>query len=83
MKRSGKPGKFELAGEATIFPDETGEMLFNMQAKLLPVLQEKRDRETDQKKRRAGDRGHQQGQRKDCAGGLFREGTFREEIFYR
>lgn len=36
-----KTGKFEAAGEGTIFLDEIGEMDHNMQAKLLRVLQEK------------------------------------------
>ena len=35
-----KRGKFELAGEGTIFLDEISEMSFNLQAKLLRVLQE-------------------------------------------
>ena len=36
-----KKGKFELAGKGTIFLDEISEMSFNLQAKLLRVLQEK------------------------------------------
>ncbi|BDU51327.1 sigma-54-dependent transcriptional regulator [Haliovirga abyssi] len=36
-----KKGKFELAGEGTIFLDEIGEMNIELQAKLLRVLQEK------------------------------------------
>ena len=39
--RAGKPGKFELAEGGTILLDEIGEMSFEMQAKLLRVLQEK------------------------------------------
>ncbi|MBI5402312.1 MAG: sigma-54-dependent Fis family transcriptional regulator [Ignavibacteriae bacterium] len=35
-----KRGKFELAGEGTIFLDEISEMSINLQAKLLRVLQE-------------------------------------------
>jgi len=37
-----KIGKFELAGEGTIFLDEIGTLDHSMQAKLLTVLQEKR-----------------------------------------
>jgi len=36
-----KKGKFELAGNGTIFLDEISEMSINLQAKLLRVLQEK------------------------------------------
>jgi transcriptional regulator with PAS, ATPase and Fis domain len=38
---SGKIGKFEFANHGTIFLDEIGEMPYNIQAKLLRVLEEK------------------------------------------
>ncbi len=41
LKKSGKPGKFELANGGTIFLDEIGNMPLEMQAKLLRVLEEK------------------------------------------
>lgn len=40
-RKGGKLGKFELANNGTIFLDEIGDMSFNMQAKLLRVLQER------------------------------------------
>ena len=40
-KKGGKPGKFELAHNGTIFLDEIGDMPLTMQTKLLSVLQEK------------------------------------------
>lgn len=39
--RKGKPGKFELANQGSIFLDEIGDMPLEMQAKLLRVLEEK------------------------------------------
>jgi PAS domain S-box len=40
-RKGGKPGKFEMANNGTIFLDEIGDMPLAMQAKLLIVLQER------------------------------------------
>ena len=40
-KRGGKPGKFELAHNGTIFLDEIGDMPLRLQPKLLHILQTK------------------------------------------
>lgn len=40
-RKGGKPGKFEMADQGTIFLDEIGDMSLSMQAKLLRVIQER------------------------------------------
>jgi two-component system response regulator AtoC len=77
-----KPGKFELAHHGTIFLDEIGEMDPRLQAKLLQVLQDeefyrvggKRPVRVDARVVVATNRNL------DAA---MRQGTFREDLFYR
>jgi two-component system, NtrC family, response regulator AtoC len=77
-----KPGKFELAHRGTIFLDEIGEMDPRLQAKLLQVLQDeefyrvggKRPVRVDARVVVATNRNL------DAA---IRQGTFREDLFYR
>jgi two-component system response regulator AtoC len=77
-----KPGKFELAHQGTIFLDEIGEMDPRLQAKLLQVLQDeefyrvggKRPVRVDARVVVATNRNL------DAA---IRQGTFREDLFYR
>jgi two-component system response regulator AtoC len=77
-----KPGKFELAHQGTIFLDEIGEMDPRLQAKLLQVLQDeefyrvggKRSVRVDARVVVATNRNL------DAA---IRQGTFREDLFYR
>jgi len=81
-RKGGKIGKFEFATNGTIFLDEIGEMPFNMQAKLLRVLEDK------QIVRLGGIRSTKINVRiisATCQNPrlLIKEGKFREDLFYR
>lgn len=81
-RREGKPGKFELAHKGTIFLDEVGDIPLSLQPKLLRVLQEKTvDRVggvktigIDVRVIAATHRNLEE---------MVREGTFREDLYYR
>jgi transcriptional regulator with PAS, ATPase and Fis domain len=78
----GKPGKFELAHQGSIFLDEIGDLPLEMQPKLLRVIEEK---ETE---RLGGTRVYQSDFRLIAAthenlGKLVDEGRFRKDLFYR
>ncbi len=77
-----KKGKFELAGEGTIFLDEVSEIPFELQAKLLRFLQEKEFEHV------GGEKSLKSNARVIAATNrslwqMVGDGTFREDLFYR
>lgn len=81
-KKGGKPGKFQLAHGGTLFLDEIGDMPLAMQAKILRALEEKKvekvggvsETEVDVRIIAATNKPLED---------MVREGTFREDLFYR
>jgi transcriptional regulator with PAS, ATPase and Fis domain len=81
-KTDGKPGKFELAHQGTIFLDEIGELPTAMQPKLLRVLEEK------EFERVGGTQVIRSNFRLIAAtnqnlDSMIRDGRFRKDLFYR
>jgi len=77
-----KPGKFDMADGGTLFLDEIGDMPFNLQAKILRVLQEK------EFYRVGGDNTIRVDVRIVASTNknlekMVQEGTFREDLYYR
>jgi two-component system response regulator AtoC len=77
-----KRGKFELAGDGTIFLDEISEIPFELQAKLLRFLQEK------EFERVGGERSLKSNARIIAATNrdlwsMVKDGSFREDLYYR
>jgi two-component system response regulator AtoC len=77
-----KPGKFELAHEGTIFLDEIGEMDPRLQAKLLQVLQDEEFYRVGGKRSVRVDARVVVATNRDLDAAI-RQGTFREDLFYR
>lgn len=81
-RKGGKPGKFELANNGTIFLDEIGDMPIIQQAKILRVLEEQQvDRLGGSYPRRINVR-IITATNKDLEG-LVNKGQFREDLYYR
>lgn len=78
----GKPGKFELANGGTIFLDEIGDMPPHLQVKILHVLQNMRFERVGGNKNIIVDVRVIAATNKDLEG-MIREGTFREDLYYR
>lgn len=81
-QKGGKPGKFELAHNGTIFLDEAGDMSMGMQAKLLRVLQE------SEIERVGGTTSYEVDVRIIAATNkdlweMVQQGKFREDLYYR
>ncbi|MEN6414261.1 MAG: sigma 54-interacting transcriptional regulator [Veillonellales bacterium] len=77
-----KIGKFQLADQGTLFLDEIGDLNFNVQAKLLRVLQEKEIERLGSNQRIPIDARIIAATNKDLEK-MVRKGTFREDLFYR
>jgi transcriptional regulator with PAS, ATPase and Fis domain len=81
-KKSGKPGKFELAHRGTLFLDEIGDMSLPLQSKLLRAIQEKEFERVGGIKTITVDVRIIAATNRDI-GALMKEGRFREDLFYR
>ena len=78
----GKPGKFELANEGTIFLDEISEITLPLQAKLLQVLQDKEFSRLGSEKDTRVDARILAATNKNLEEAL-KNGSLREDLYYR
>jgi two-component system response regulator AtoC len=79
---SSRRGKFELAGEGTIFLDEIGEIPFELQSKLLRFLQEKEFERLGGEEKIKSNARIIAATNKDLWK-LVQAGSFREDLYYR
>lgn len=79
---SNREGKFALAKDGTIFLDEIAEMSFNLQAKLLRVLQEHEFEMVGGKEKLKTKCRMVSATNKDLSQ-MVKEGKFREDLYYR
>jgi len=77
-----KKGKFELAGDGTIFLDEVGEIPFELQSKLLRFLQEKEFERIGGEKKIKSNARVIAATNKDLWK-MVQDGSFREDLYYR
>lgn len=81
-KKGGKPGKFEMANNSTIFLDEIGELPMNMQAKLLRAIQEREIERIGGTKSTTLDVRIIAATNRDLEK-MVKNGEFREDLYYR
>ena len=81
-KRGGKPGKFELAHNGTIFLDEIGDMPLRLQPKLLHILQTKMVERLGDVKSLAANARVISSTNRDLES-MIAENEFRNDLFYR
>ncbi len=77
-----KPGKFDMANAGTIFLDEIGDMPYNLQGKILRVLQEQEFYRVGGSRTIKVDVRIIASTNKNLKK-MVKEGTFREDLFYR
>ena len=77
-----KPGKFDMANGGTLFLDEIGDMPFNLQAKVLRILQEQEFYRVGGNRTIKVDVRIIASTNKNLEK-MVQEGTFREDLFYR
>ncbi|NLJ98425.1 MAG: sigma 54-interacting transcriptional regulator [Tissierellia bacterium] len=81
-KKGGQPGKFEIADKGTIFLDEIGEMPYDMQTRLLRVIEEGTISRVGATSQKVVDVRIIAASNRDLEEEV-RKGNFRKDLFYR